>query len=82
LRQGHLEAHRVALRQAFGNTLSDEFAEVILGKLFTVLRPDPFDNLDEATLNAAIALVSSINPQTELQTFLPSELGTSHRAKE
>src|SRR3974390_1720006 len=51
-----LEAHRQALRQAFGNTLSDEFAEVMLGKLISVLGPGPFDNLDEATLNAAIAL--------------------------
>jgi hypothetical protein len=58
-----LEAHRGALRQAFGNTLSDEFAEVILGKLITALRPGPFDHLDEATLNAAIALIASINPQ-------------------
>ena len=30
---GDLEAHRAALRVAFGNTLSDEFAEVMLGKL-------------------------------------------------
>src|SRR5512137_823239 len=32
-----LEAHRGALRQAFGNTLSDEFAEVLLGKLISAL---------------------------------------------
>src|SRR5450759_1501765 len=62
-----LEAHRAALRQAFGNTLSDEFAEFMLGKLITVLRPGPFDHLDEATLNAAIAVISSIKPQTELE---------------
>jgi hypothetical protein len=34
-----LEAHRAALREAFGNTLSDEFAEFMLGKLITALRP-------------------------------------------
>jgi hypothetical protein len=62
-----LEAHRAALRQAFGNTLSDEFAEVMLGKLVTALRPGPFDHLDEATLNAAIAIISSLNPRTELR---------------
>src|ERR1700730_12087982 len=28
-----LETHRAAMRQAFGNTLSNEFAEVMLGKL-------------------------------------------------
>jgi len=65
-----LEAHRGALRLAFGNTLSDEFAEVMLGKLITALRPGPFDHLDEATLNAAIAVISSINPQTELAALM------------
>ena len=65
-----LEAHRGALRLAFGNTLSDEFAEVMLGKLITALRPGPFDHLDEATLNAAIAIISSINPQTELAALI------------
>ena len=69
-----LEAHRGALRQAFGNTLSDEFAEVMLGKLITALRPGPFDNLDEATLNAAIAMIASINPQTELAALMAVQI--------
>jgi hypothetical protein len=69
-----LEAHRAALRQAFGNTLSDEFAEVMLGKLITALRPGPFDYLDEATLNAAIAIISSINPQTEFAAFIAVQI--------
>ena len=69
-----LEAHRGALRQAFGNTLSDEFAEVMLGKLITALRPGPFDHLDEATLNAAIAVISSINPRTELAALIAVEI--------
>jgi hypothetical protein len=69
-----LEAHRAALRQAFGNTLSDEFADVMLGKLVSGLRPGPYDHLDEATLNAAIAVISSIKPQTELGALLAVEI--------
>src|SRR5450759_2044583 len=69
-----LEAHRAALREAFGNTLSDEFAEFMLGKLITALRPGPFDHLDEATLNAAIAVISSINPQTELAALMAIQI--------
>src|SRR5215831_2942602 len=51
-----LDGHQAALRQAFGDTLSDEFLSVLLGKLIAVLRPGPNDKLDEATLNAAIAV--------------------------
>jgi hypothetical protein len=66
----NLEGHRAALRQAFGNTLSDEFVSVVLGKLIAVLRPGPHDQLDEATLNAAIAMITSMDLQTELQAML------------
>jgi len=72
-----LEAHRGALRQAFGNTLSDEFAELMLGKLVSALRPGPFDHLDEATLNAAIALISSLNPRTELAALIAVEIAAT-----
>jgi len=72
-----LEAHRGALREAFGNTLSDEFAEFMLGKLITALRPGPFDHLDEATLNAAIALIASVNPQTELQALMAVQIAAT-----
>ena len=72
-----LEEHRGVLRQAFGNTLSDEFAEVMLGKLITALRPGPFDHLDEATLNAAIALIASVNPQTELQALIAVQIAAT-----
>jgi hypothetical protein len=72
-----LEAHRGALRLAFGNTLSDEFAEFMLGKLITALRPGPFDHLDEATLNAAIAIISSINPQTELAALMAVQIAAT-----
>jgi hypothetical protein len=34
-----LEGHRKRLREALGNTLSDEFVDVILGKLVEALRP-------------------------------------------
>jgi len=73
----NLEAHRAALRQAFGNTLSNEFAEVMLGKLVTALRPGPFDHLDEATLNASIAIISSINPQTELAAMIAVQIAAT-----
>jgi hypothetical protein len=69
-----LEGHRAALRQGFGNTLSDEFVSVLLGKLIAVLRPGPYDKLDEASLNAAIATISSMNLQTELQALLAAQI--------
>jgi hypothetical protein len=58
------------LREVFGETLSDEFVDVMLTKLLSVLRPGPFDVLDEATLNAAIALIASVRPQSELEALL------------
>jgi hypothetical protein len=73
----NLEEHRAALRRVFGGTLSDEFAEVMLGKLVEALRPGPFDALDEASLNAAIALVASVNPQTELEAILAVEIAAT-----
>ena len=72
-----LEAHRLALRQAFGETLSNEFAEVMLGKLVTAMRPGPFDSLDEATLNAAIPLISSMNPRTELAAMMAVQIAAT-----
>src|ERR1700720_1871252 len=44
-----LEGHRKRLREALGNTLSDEFVDVILGKLVEALRPGLYDQLEEAT---------------------------------
>jgi hypothetical protein len=49
-----LEAHRKCLREAFGNTLSDEFTDVIMGKLVEALRPNAYDQLEESTLNAGL----------------------------
>ena len=45
-----LAGHRARLRETFGNTTSDEFVDVMLGKLVEALRPSPFDHLDEPTL--------------------------------
>jgi hypothetical protein len=46
----------------------------MFGKLVASLRPNPFEHLDEATLNAAIALVASMQPQTELEALLAVEI--------
>jgi hypothetical protein len=69
-----LENHRARLREAFGNTLSDEFTDVMLGKLVEALRPGPFDRLEESTLNAALALIHSMEPQTELDALLAVQI--------
>src|SRR5215470_18097775 len=61
-----LEEHKAALRQVFGETLSDEFVDVILTKLVSVCGPRPLGGLDESTLNAAIALIASVQPLSEL----------------
>jgi hypothetical protein len=71
---GDLEGHRARLREAFGNTMSDEFVEVILGKLVEALRPSPFDKLDEPTLNAGLALISSIQPRSELEAVMAVQI--------
>jgi hypothetical protein len=69
-----LEGHRERLRQALGNTLSDEFVDVILGKLVEALRPGLYDQLEEATLNAALAIIDSMQPRSELQALLAVEI--------
>jgi len=68
-----LEGHRAALRGVFG-TMSEEFSQTMFGKLVALLRPNPFEHLDEATLNAAIALVASMQRQTEVQALLAVEI--------
>ena len=67
---GDLESHRARLREAFGNTLSDEFVEVLLGELMELLRPNPIDHLQEPTLNAALALIASIQPRSEMEALM------------
>jgi hypothetical protein len=58
------------MREAFGDTLSDEFVEVLLGKLIEALRPSPFDQLEEATLNAGLVLIESIRPRSEMEALM------------
>jgi hypothetical protein len=75
-----VESHRARLREALGNTLSDEFVDVMMRKLIDALRPSPFDCLDEATLNAGLAIISSMQPQSELEALLAVQIiatGTS-----
>src|SRR6202030_1232837 len=69
-----LEGHRQRLREAFGNTLSEEFVDVILGKLVEALRPGLYDQLEEATLNAALAIIDSMQPRSELQALLAVQI--------
>src|ERR1700724_3255762 len=61
-------------RHLFGNTLSDEFVDVILGKLVEALRPGLYDQLEEATLNAALATIDSMQPRSELQALLAVQI--------
>jgi hypothetical protein len=69
-----LEGHRQRLREALGNTLSDEFVDVILGKLVEALRPGLYDQLEEATLNDALATIDSMQPRSELQAVLAVQI--------
>ena len=71
-----LEGHRVALRRVFG-TLSEDFSQTMFGKLVAALRPNPFEQLDEATLNAAIALIASMQPETELEAMLAVQIAAT-----
>lgn len=54
--------------------MSDEFVEVMLGQLVQALRPSPFDQLEEATLNAALALVCSVRPCSEFEAQMAIQI--------
>jgi len=69
-----LDGYRARLREAFGDTLSDEFVDVLLGKLIEGLRPNQSDQLDEPTLNAGLALINSVQPRSELQALLAVQI--------
>jgi hypothetical protein len=69
-----LESHRKRLRAAFGNTMSDEFVEVLLGKLVEALRPGSLEALEEPTVNAALAIIDSMCPQSELEALLAVQI--------
>ena len=70
---GDTDAHRAELREAFGDTLSDQFVETMMGKLISGLRPNSFDILEEATLNAAIAVIASVKTTSELEAFMATQ---------
>ena len=64
-----LDAHRAMLRVTFG-TLSEEFADTMMGKVISGLRPNAFDMLGEATLNAALATIASLRPESEMDALM------------
>ena len=69
-----LAGYRARLREAFGNTMSDEFVDVMLGKVIEALKPSPFDKLDEPTLNAALAIIDSVQCRSELEALIAVEI--------
>jgi hypothetical protein len=72
--EAELQQHKAAFREVFGETLSDEFVDVMLTQLVSALRPGPFDVLEEPTLNAAIALIASVKPRSELEALLAVQI--------
>ena len=75
--KAELQEHKAAFRQVFGETLSDEFVDEMLTQLVKALAPGPWDVLEAATLNAAIALIASVNPQTELEALLAVQIAAT-----
>ena len=71
------QAHKAAFREVFGETLSDEFVDEMLTRLVTALAPGPWDTHEAATLNAAIALIASVKPQTELEALLAVQIAAT-----
>jgi hypothetical protein len=69
-----LDGYRARLREAFGNTMSDEFVDVMLGKIVEALKPSPFDKLEEPTFNAALAIIDSAQCRSELEAFIAVEI--------
>ena len=68
-----LDAHRAILRTTFG-TFSEEFADTMMGKVISGLRPNAYDLLEEATLNAALATVASLRPESEIDALMCVQL--------
>ena len=64
-----IETHRAMLRTTFG-TLSEEFADTMMGRIISGLRPNAYDILGEATLNAALATVASLKPESEIEALM------------
>jgi hypothetical protein len=72
--KAELQAHKAAFRELFGDTLSDEFVDEMLTQLDSVLAPGPWDVLEPGTLNAALAVIASVKPQTELEALLAVQI--------
>src|SRR5205823_1960104 len=72
--KAELQAHKAAFREVFGETLSDEFVDEMLTQLDSALAPGPWDVLEPGTLNAAIAIIASVKPQTELEALLAVQI--------
>src|SRR5947208_521727 len=64
--KAELQAHKAAFRELFGETLSDEFVDEMLNLLGLTLAPGAWDQLEPGTFNAAIAIIASVRPQSEL----------------
>jgi hypothetical protein len=75
--KAELQEHKAAFREVFGETLSDEFVDEMLTRLVTALAPGPWDTLEAATLNAVIALIASVKPQTELEALLAVQIAAT-----
>ena len=54
--------------------MSDEFVDVMLGKIVEALKPSPFDQLDESTFNATLAIINSMQCRSELEAFMAVEI--------
>ena len=54
--------------------MSDEFVDVMLGKVVEALKPGPFDKLEEATFNAALAIIDSAQCRSELEAFIAVQI--------
>jgi hypothetical protein len=69
-----LQAHKATFRELFGETLSDEFVDEMLTRLDWVLAPGPWDESEPGALNAAIAIIASVKPQTELEALIAVQI--------
>jgi hypothetical protein len=72
--KAELQAHKAAFREVFGNTLSDEFVDEMLTQLDALLAPGACETLEPGTLNAAITLIASVKPQTELEALIAVQI--------
>ena len=54
--------------------MSDELVEVLLGKLLEALRPASLEALEEPTVNAALAIIDLMHPQSELEALLAVQI--------